>query len=186
MLKDNAPKAEGRTAPRARRLRAEMSLPEVLLWRELRSRPNRLKFRRQHASGLYVLDFYCSNARLAVEADSEAHSRGDRPQRDAARDAYFARSGIGTLRIAARDGIGTRGVEYPSTTLRVVPLPGPGRFSVSAPHHIRNTPNWGRSGIGALRQAAKARPSTSRVCAGSMMPSSHSRAVACHGLPCAS
>ena len=52
--------------------------------------------------------------------------------------------------------------------------------------HILNTPNGGRSGIGALRQAAKARPSTSRVWAGSMMPSSHSRAVACHGLPCAS
>ena len=46
-------------------------------------------------------------------------------------------------------------------------------------HHILNTPNCGRSGIGAFSDAAKARPSTSRVCAGSMMPSSHSRAVAC-------
>ncbi len=49
--------------------------------------------------------------------------------------------------------------------------------------HILNTPNCGRSGIGAFSVAAKARPSTSRVCAGSMMPSSHSRAVACQGLP---
>jgi hypothetical protein len=37
-------------------------------------------------------------------------------------------------------------------------------------------------GIGAL-SGANARPSTSRVCAGSMMPSSHSRAVACRGCP---
>ena len=43
--------------------------------------------------------------------------------------------------------------------------------------YIRNTPKRGPSGTGALRQAAKARPSTSRVWAGSMMPSSHSRAV---------
>ena len=40
--------------------------------------------------------------------------------------------------------------------------------------------------IGALRQAAKASPSTSRVCAGSMMPSSHSREVPCQGLPSSS
>ncbi len=53
-------------------------------------------------------------------------------------------------------------------------------------HHIRNTPNLARSSIGALRHAANASPSTSRVCAGSMMPSSHSRAVACQGDPCAS
>ena len=39
-------------------------------------------------------------------------------------------------------------------------------------------PKRGFSGIGALSAAAKARPSTSRVWAGSMMPSSHSRAVA--------
>ena len=52
--------------------------------------------------------------------------------------------------------------------------------------HIRNTPNAGRSEIGALSVAANASPNTSRVCAGSMMPSSHSRAVACQGLPSSS
>ena len=46
------------------------------------------------------------------------------------------------------------------------------------PPHIRNTPNAGRSGIGASKLTAKANPSTSRVCAGSITPSSHSRAVA--------
>ena len=42
--------------------------------------------------------------------------------------------------------------------------------------YIRNTPN-GVSGIGALRAADRPRPSTVRVSAGSMMPSSHRRAV---------
>ena len=60
------------------------------------------------------------------------------------------------------------------------------RQRASQHRHILNTPNCGRSGIGAFSVAAKASPSTSRVCAGSMMPSSHSRAVACQGLPCAS
>lgn len=103
MLKNIAPKAEGRAVPRARKLRSDMSLPEVLLWRELRKRPHGLKFRRQHASGAYVLDFFCSDARLAIEVDGEAHARGDRPTRDAARDAFFAQAGVRTLRIAAAD-----------------------------------------------------------------------------------
>ena len=106
MLKNIAPKAEGRGVPRARRLRQSMSLPEVILWSVLRTRPNGIKFRPQCASGPYVLDFFCSDARLAIEIDSEAHSRGDRPQRDATRDAYFAQTGIHTLRVAARDVLG--------------------------------------------------------------------------------
>ena len=80
-----------------------MTLPEVVLWYALRQRPNGLKFRRQHPSGPYVLDFFCSDARLAVEVDGEAHSRGDRPERDAVRDRWLRAAGIETLRIAAVD-----------------------------------------------------------------------------------
>ena len=42
--------------------------------------------------------------------------------------------------------------------------------------HIRNTPNFG-SGIGALSDADKPSASTRRVSAGSITPSSHSRAL---------
>src|SRR5690606_4384728 len=52
--------------------------------------------------------------------------------------------------------------------------------------HIRNTPKRACLGKGAFSVAAKASPSTSRVCAGSITPSSHSRAVAYQGLPSAS
>ncbi len=45
-------------------------------------------------------------------------------------------------------------------------------------HHILNMPNRVGSGGGALSPAASARPSTVRVSAGSMMPSSQMRAVA--------
>ena len=44
--------------------------------------------------------------------------------------------------------------------------------------HIRNTPKRGASSTGAFNAAAKANPSTSRVWAGSIMPSSHKREVA--------
>ena len=88
---------------RARRLRREMSLPEVLLWRVLRARPNGLKFRRQFPIGSITTDFACLEHRLVIEIDGEWHSFGDQPRRDHARDAMLRREGFQVVRIAARD-----------------------------------------------------------------------------------
>ncbi|HXH51903.1 MAG TPA: endonuclease domain-containing protein [Sphingomicrobium sp.] len=103
MLKDIVPKAYSGTTTKARRLRRKMTLPEVVLWRWMRQRPTGLKFRRQHPSGPYVLDFFCNDARLAIEIDGEAHSRGNRPERDSTRDDWLRAAGIHTLRIPAID-----------------------------------------------------------------------------------
>jgi very-short-patch-repair endonuclease len=102
MLKDIAPKARPRTTRNARQLRRKMTLPEIILWHWLRQRPHGLKFRRQHPTGPYVLDFFCSDARLAIEVDGEAHSFGDRPSRDAVRDGWLRARGVETLRIPAK------------------------------------------------------------------------------------
>ena len=91
-----------RNVSRARKLRAAMSLPEVLLWRELR-RQSEVRFRRQHPIGHYVLDFYCACAKVCVEIDGIAHEMGDRPQRDATRDAWLEERGIEVVRIPASD-----------------------------------------------------------------------------------
>jgi very-short-patch-repair endonuclease len=48
-----------------------------------------------------VLDFFCSDARLTIEVDGEAHSFGDRPVRDAVRDDWLRAAGVETLRIPA-------------------------------------------------------------------------------------
>ncbi len=87
----------------ARKLRRKMTLPEVLLWRELRQRPGGFKWRRQHPAGPFVLDFVCLEARLAVEVDGEAHDRGANPRRDEARDEWLMAEGYRTLRIPARE-----------------------------------------------------------------------------------
>ena len=103
MLKNIAPKGRPRAVKGARRQRRDMTLPEVILWQALRKQANGLKFRRQHPSGVYILDFFCSDARLAIEVDGEAHNRGDRPARDQARDAWLRAAGVETLRIPASD-----------------------------------------------------------------------------------
>jgi len=92
------------TRDRARRLRAEMDLPERLLWKRLNRRQlDGLRFRRQHPLGSYILDFYCDAAKLAVEIDGYSHSIDGRAAHDARRDEYLVGLGVTTLRIAARD-----------------------------------------------------------------------------------
>ena len=91
----------GATIGTARRLRREMSLPEVILWRELRNRPSGLKFRRQHPAGPYILDFACISARLAIEVDGSGHEF--RNHHDQVRDEWLANQGFLTMRIAAKD-----------------------------------------------------------------------------------
>ncbi|HEX8553147.1 MAG TPA: endonuclease domain-containing protein [Sphingomonas sp.] len=88
---------------RAKRLRATMTPPELALWSALRGNQEGLRFRRQQPAGPFVLDFYCAPAKLAVEVDGEAHARGDRPARDATRDAWLAAQGVRVLRYAATD-----------------------------------------------------------------------------------
>ena len=80
-----------------------MTLPEVLLWGQLKGRKlHGLQFRRQHPVGRYVLDFYCEAARLCVEVDGQGHDAADRPSRDAERDDWLAEQGVRTLRLPAQ------------------------------------------------------------------------------------
>lgn len=87
----------------AKRLRKQMTSPEIGLWLALRRNSVRLRFRRQHGAGAYVLDFFCAPALLAIEVDGEAHGRGDRPIRDAVRDAWLASQGVRVLRYPAAE-----------------------------------------------------------------------------------
>ena len=100
MLRPDKP---ARTVRRAKRLRREMSLPEGLLWQHLRGSPGGLRFRKQHAAGDFVLDFFCARANLAIEVDGIAHDMGDRPARDIMRDAWLRDHRIDVVRFPARD-----------------------------------------------------------------------------------
>lgn len=78
-----------------------MSLPEVLLWRELKARSPRYKFRRQHRWGPFVLDFFCAEVRLNVEIDGEQHRVTT--EYDAGRDSALIDAGVCVLRVAAAE-----------------------------------------------------------------------------------
>ena len=87
----------------ARKLRSEMTLPEVLLWRELRGKPLGMKFRRQFPVLGYVADFACTEVRLLIEIDGIVHDMGDQPEKDVRRDALLTHRGWQVVRLPAKD-----------------------------------------------------------------------------------
>ena len=80
---------------RARRLRREMTRPEVALWQELKGSQLGVKFRRQVPIGPYVVDFLCHERRLIVEVDGSQHTDGV----DIDRDRWLHERGYRVLRI---------------------------------------------------------------------------------------
>ncbi|MEW5930528.1 MAG: endonuclease domain-containing protein [Gemmatimonadota bacterium] len=84
----------------ARELRSGMTRAESLLWERLRQRRlSGLRFRRQHAVGRVVLDFYCPEHKLAVEVDGGIHDEPVQAEKDAERTRFLAGLGIYVLRV---------------------------------------------------------------------------------------
>jgi very-short-patch-repair endonuclease len=72
---------------------------ESKLWLFLRDR--RLggwRFRRQHFIADYILDFYCAEARLAVELDGGGHAEDEKIAADGRRTAALEGRGVRLLR----------------------------------------------------------------------------------------
>ena len=55
------------------------------------------KFRRQHPIGPFIVDFFCREARLVVEAEGAPHF--PKPLRDRRRDAWLRAAGFVVLRL---------------------------------------------------------------------------------------
>ncbi len=84
---------------RVRQLRQNATDAESLLWQLLRNRQlDGWKFRRQHPIGPYILDFYCHEARLAVELDGGQHAEPVQACHDAKRTQTLEAGGIRVLR----------------------------------------------------------------------------------------
>ena len=83
----------------ARNLRKESTPAELVLWEALRSsRLDGIKFRRQHAVGPYILDFYCVSHTLAIEVDGSGHDQDDQQRYDQERSEYLHALGIQIIR----------------------------------------------------------------------------------------
>ncbi|MGH8272062.1 MAG: endonuclease domain-containing protein [Gammaproteobacteria bacterium] len=83
----------------ARRLRADSTDAERLLWRHLRGKQMLgVRFYRQRPVLDYVVDFYCPRARLVIELDGGQHFEARGLKADSIRDRRLDEAGLAVLR----------------------------------------------------------------------------------------
>jgi len=90
---------------RSRTLRRKSTEAEKVLWRHLRANQLGAKFRRQHPFDPFVLDFYCHEAKLAVELDGGGHAETGQMEHDRQRDRFLQENGIQVMRIWDGDAL---------------------------------------------------------------------------------
>lgn len=88
----------------AGKLRRNMTDAEKLLWSKMRGKQLKgRQFYRQKIIENYIVDFYCSKAKLVVEVDGGQHYSCEGKQKDSKRDIYMERLGLKVLRFSDRD-----------------------------------------------------------------------------------
>jgi very-short-patch-repair endonuclease len=85
----------------SRKLRSEMTKPEILLWARLRSKQILgVQFYRQKPLFNYIVDFYAHRCRLVIECDGSQHYEDNNSNKDHLRDEALNANGIHVLRFA--------------------------------------------------------------------------------------
>jgi very-short-patch-repair endonuclease len=82
--------------PYAREMRKNPTPAEDALWQHLRLNQLGVKFRRQHAIGPFIVDFYAREARLIIEVDGPIHEK--QKEYDEMRQAYLESLGYRVVR----------------------------------------------------------------------------------------
>ena len=85
----------------ARKLRNNMSPPEVILWNQLKGKKLGYDFHRQKPIDNYIVDFFCSKLKLIIEVDGKVHI--DKGEDDIARQSKLESLGLKVLRFKASD-----------------------------------------------------------------------------------
>jgi very-short-patch-repair endonuclease len=83
--------------PMARELRTGATRQENHLWYDF-LRSYRPRFTRQRIFGNYILDFYCSEAKLAIELDGSQHFEPDAVKKDQVRTEFLNNYGVTVIR----------------------------------------------------------------------------------------
>ncbi len=88
---------------KARALRKNGTLGEVLLWKAVQRKALGCEFHRQVPIGRYIVDFYCHELMLALEVDGSSHHHPDAFSRDLSRQRELEEMGVHFLRFQERE-----------------------------------------------------------------------------------
>ena len=87
----------------AKEFRKNPTKSEKIMWNALRNRQFlNLKFRRQYLVDGYLIDFYCSELRLAIEVDGPIHSQKGQTENDQARQNIIEKKNIKFFRVKSK------------------------------------------------------------------------------------
>ena len=93
-----------KTIPLRRALRKNTTVAEQIFWAKAADREFlNLKFRKQHAIGNYIVDFYCPELKLIVEIDGDTHAFNESIMPDIERTLYLQSFGYRVIRYNNRD-----------------------------------------------------------------------------------
>lgn len=87
----------------ARDHRHPLTSAEAKIWSKVRNRGLRFKIRRQHPIWRFIVDFYCAEAKLAIEIDGDSHAESDQEEYDKARTKWLEERGYEVSRIMNED-----------------------------------------------------------------------------------
>ncbi|HDH06677.1 MAG TPA: DUF559 domain-containing protein [Nitrospirae bacterium] len=86
-----------------KQLRNKLPHAEVVLWSKLKGKQIGCKFRRQYSVEKFVIDFVCSELKLAIEVDGDSHYTEGAKCRDSARERILESYGTAFLRFTNRE-----------------------------------------------------------------------------------
>ncbi|MEO9478552.1 MAG: DUF559 domain-containing protein [Maribacter dokdonensis] len=87
----------------AKKLRNNMTLGEIALWREIKGKKLGHKFSRQIPIDQYIVDFYCKDLQLAIEVDGGIHFKEGHQEKDRKRQARLKSLGVNMIRFSDSD-----------------------------------------------------------------------------------
>ncbi|AFY88351.1 endonuclease domain-containing protein [Chroococcidiopsis thermalis] len=114
-----------------RSLRKNMPLAEKMIWSKLRCQQiDNCKFRRQYSIDAFVIDFYSTEFKLAIEIDGDSHYQDGVPNYDRERQVFLEATGAKVLRFTNREVYENLNqvlevVSQAIRQLRKYPLPNP-------------------------------------------------------------
>mgnify|MGYP001591206843 FL=1 len=85
----------------SKQLRNNSTIGEVMLWSELKRKKLGFQFMRQKPIMGYIVDFYCSSLKLAIEIDGSSHDT--KIEADVLRQKEIEKLGINFLRFSEED-----------------------------------------------------------------------------------
>lgn len=86
-----------------KKLRNNLGLPEIILWKELKGNKLGKKFRRQYGVGSYSLDFYCPELHLGIELDGYTHDNPGSHENDQRRTEFIHSQNIKIIRFQNKE-----------------------------------------------------------------------------------